>query len=61
MRKILRTLHALHSDDAGQDIMEYALIAVMIGFAGITAMHHLASGINNAFSAIGSEFGNQVS
>jgi Flp pilus assembly pilin Flp len=57
---IVRTLHALHHDEAGQDLTEYALVAALIAFAGIMAMHQLATGINRAFSKVGSQFGNAV-
>jgi pilus assembly protein Flp/PilA len=52
---ILRTLHALHEDQSGQDLIEYALVAALIAFGAVTAMGALANSINSAFSAIGSE------
>ena len=54
---LLRTLHALHSDEAGQDLIEYALVAFLIAFAAVLSMQGLAYHINTAFSKIGSELG----
>jgi pilus assembly protein Flp/PilA len=50
---ILRTLQALHNDESGQDLIEYALIAALIAFAAIAGMGTLATDINLAFSTIG--------
>ncbi len=47
-------LRALHEDESGQDLIEYALVAALIAFAAVAAMQALASNINNAFSTIGS-------
>ncbi len=51
---ILRTLNALHSDESGQDLIEYALVAFLIAFAAVISMRGLATNINEAFSKIGS-------
>ena len=54
MSKMYRLLRALHEDESGQDLIEYALVAALIAFAAVAAMQTLAKQINNAFSAIGS-------
>lgn len=50
-----RLLHALYSEESGQDMIEYALLAMLIAFAAI-AVSQLGSGIanqwNNTFSQI---------
>ncbi len=51
---LLRTLHALHNDESGQDLIEYALVAALIAFGSVVAMNGLASDINKAFVSIGS-------
>ena len=43
-------LMKLWKDDEGQDLVEYALLVVLISLAAITAMSNLASGISDAFS-----------
>jgi pilus assembly protein Flp/PilA len=57
---ILRTLQALHNDESGQDLIEYALVAALIAFAAVGAMGALATNINNAFTKIGSELSSAV-
>jgi len=47
----LRTLVICES---GQDLVEYSLVLAMIAFGSITGMGHLASGINDVFSTVGS-------
>jgi len=43
-------------DESGQDLIEYALAAAIIGLASVAAMSSTASNINAVFSAVGSEF-----
>ena len=43
----------LHKDEAGQGLVEYALIVALIGFAAVVGMDSLATDINNAFNMIG--------
>jgi pilus assembly protein Flp/PilA len=40
-------------DEDGQDMVEYALVVALIGFASVASMNSLASSINNAFGSIG--------
>jgi pilus assembly protein Flp/PilA len=43
-------LMKLWNGDEGQDLVEYALLVVVISLAAIAAMKGLASGISDAFS-----------
>ena len=52
---ILRTLNALHTDESGQDLIEYALVAFLIAFAAVASMSGLATKINAAYSAVGAK------
>jgi pilus assembly protein Flp/PilA len=52
---MLKMLKNLHSEESGQDLIEYALVAALIAFAAVTAMNGLAGSINSAFSVIGSK------
>jgi pilus assembly protein Flp/PilA len=52
---MLKLLKNLHSEESGQDLIEYALVAALIAFAAVTAMNGLAGSINSAFSVIGSK------
>jgi pilus assembly protein Flp/PilA len=47
-------------DESGQDLIEYALVAAIIGLAAVAAMSTLASNISNAFSAVGSKLSSAV-
>jgi len=51
---ILRSVSQLHRDEAGQGLVEYALIIALIAFAAVVGMNTLATDINTAFSKIGS-------
>ena len=50
---ILKSLSRLHKDEAGQGLVEYALILALVAFAAVVAMQTLAKDINNAFTGIG--------
>ncbi len=50
---ILKSLSRLHKDEAGQGLVEYALILALVAFAAVVAMGTLAKDINNAFVGIG--------
>ena len=50
---VLKSLNRLHRDEAGQGLVEYALILALVAFAAIVAMETLANDINNAFVGIG--------
>ena len=56
----LQILTALLRDESGQDLIEYALVAAIIGLAAVAAMSTLASNISNAFSAVGSKLSSAV-
>ena len=57
---ILKSLNRLHKDEAGQGLVEYALILALIAFAAVVAMQTLAKDINNAFVGIGSTLAQYV-
>ena len=40
----------LWKDEEGQDLVEYALLVVLISLGAVAAMTSLASGISDAFS-----------
>ena len=52
-RLIKNSLGRLHRDEAGQGLVEYALILALVAFAAVVAMQTLAADINNAFVGIG--------
>jgi pilus assembly protein Flp/PilA len=57
---ILKSLSQLHKDEAGQGLVEYALILALVAFAAVVAMQTLAKDINNAFVGIGTMLSSYV-
>ncbi len=55
MKNFLFTyLFRLHRDEQGQGLVEYLLILALVAFAATAGMNILASGLNTAFSEVGS-------
>ena len=50
----------LMQDESGQDLIEYALVAGLIGLGAVTAMSGLATKIGTAFSNIGTTLSTNV-
>jgi pilus assembly protein Flp/PilA len=48
-------LSSLHSDQSGQDLIEYALVTALIAFGAVLGMGTVADAINNAFNTISSK------
>ena len=57
---ILNSLQSLHKDEAGQGLVEYLLILALVAFAATACMTTLASGLNSAFTKIGSVLGTYI-
>lgn len=53
--KVTEALAILHREEAGQDLIEYALIAALIALAATVGMGSVATAINVAFSSIGAK------
>jgi pilus assembly protein Flp/PilA len=60
MSKILLVLRTLRDDESGQDLIEYALVAGLIGLGAIVAMSSLANSIATSFSSVGSQLSSAV-
>src|SRR6266700_6232413 len=60
MTFVLNSLARLHKDEAGQGLVEYLLILALVAVAATAGMGALASGLNSAFSAIGSILGSYI-
>jgi pilus assembly protein Flp/PilA len=50
----------LIADDAGQDLIEYALLAALVGLGGVLSMKGLSNKIANTFNSVGSSLTNAV-
>jgi pilus assembly protein Flp/PilA len=56
----MQALRQALKDEAGQDLVEYALIVAVIALAAVLGMSTLASAINNAFIKVGSKLSGYV-
>jgi pilus assembly protein Flp/PilA len=54
------SLRQFTQDDSGQKLIEYALIAGLIGLAAVVAMTGLGTKISTAFNTIGSQLTNAL-
>jgi pilus assembly protein Flp/PilA len=52
---MINMLKNLHNEEAGQDLIEYALIAALIAVACVAGMSTLATKINSEFTKIGTQ------
>ena len=47
-------------DESGQDLIEYALVAALIGLGSVAAMTGLSNSIANTFNGIGNQLTSAV-
>ncbi|MHB8302658.1 MAG: Flp family type IVb pilin [Acidobacteriaceae bacterium] len=55
MKNLGTLLTRLVQEDSGQDLIEYALVAALIGLGAIVSMKALGTIISTAFSTVGSD------
>ena len=60
MTSYLMLSKAFLQEEDGQDLIEYALVAGIIGLGVVSAMQSLATYIGNAFVSIGTALANAV-
>ena len=53
MKNFKQIMNNLMVEESGQDLIEYALVAALIGLAAVTTMRGLATKISSVFTAIG--------
>jgi pilus assembly protein Flp/PilA len=65
--EVTNTFHLTHLalsrfilDESGQDIIEYALLAALVGLASVIGINGIAAKISSALSAVYTSFGNIV-
>jgi pilus assembly protein Flp/PilA len=61
MTNIKQILNNLIAEESGQDLIEYALVAALVGLGSVTAMSTLAGSISNTFNGVGNAVTNAVS
>jgi len=54
MKNLKHMLSAILTDESGQDLIEYALVAALVGLGALAAMKGLSNSIGNSFNSIGS-------
>ena len=52
---MMNMLKNLHKEESGQDLIEYALIGLIIALGALAGMGALASSINAEFNKIGGQ------
>ena len=60
MKNLCTTLFHLLQDESGQDLIEYALVAALIGLAAVAALHVLSGDITGLFNSVGSTLSSAI-
>jgi pilus assembly protein Flp/PilA len=60
MSQLALILRTIKDDESGQDLIEYALVAGLIGLGAVVAMSSLSSNIASAFGSVGNQLTNAV-
>jgi pilus assembly protein Flp/PilA len=60
MKDVKRLLKRLVKEDSGQDLIEYALVAALVGLGSVAAISGLTNSLQNTFNAIGSGLSSAV-
>jgi pilus assembly protein Flp/PilA len=51
-------LSKLATDESGQDLIEYALVAALVGLGAVVAMKGLSNSLKNSFNGVGTSLTN---
>jgi pilus assembly protein Flp/PilA len=57
---VKQLLKNLMNEESGQDLIEYALVAALVGLGSVAAMSGLANSIGNAFNGVGTALTNSI-
>ena len=52
MKNLKQILNNLITEESGQDLIEYALVAALVGLAAVASMKTLGTSISTAFTSI---------
>jgi pilus assembly protein Flp/PilA len=55
MKNLLKNLI---NEDSGQDLIEYALVAALVGLGAVASMKSLSNSIGTAFNGVGTALSN---
>ncbi len=53
MKNMKQIAKNLIIEDSGQDLIEYALVAALVGLGAVTSMKSLSTAIGGAFNGVG--------
>jgi pilus assembly protein Flp/PilA len=59
-RVVLDAINDLMHDESGQDLVEYALVAALVGLGATASMRTLATSVSSALTSIGSRLSGSV-
>jgi pilus assembly protein Flp/PilA len=60
MKNIKQIAMNLMTEESGQDLIEYALVAALVGLGAVAAMGGLKNAISNSFNSVGTQLTNAV-
>ena len=60
MTDMMKKLTKLASEESGQDLIEYALVAGLLALGAVVAMGKLSNTVGNAFNAIGNSLTSNI-
>ena len=60
MESVKKLLKNLMTEDSGQDLIEYALVAALVGLGAVASINSLQNSISTTFNGIGSALINSV-
>jgi pilus assembly protein Flp/PilA len=60
MQNFIQSVRRFAEDESGQDLIEYALVAGLIGLGAVAAMSSLSTAISGAFSVVSSKLTSAV-
>ena len=60
MNSFKQLLNNLMADESGQDLIEYALVAALVGLGAVASMNTLSKNIGNAFNTVGTNLTSSI-
>jgi pilus assembly protein Flp/PilA len=60
MENVKQLFTKLAKEDSGQDLIEYALVAALVGLGSVAAISGLDNSLKNTFNSIGSGLANST-
>jgi pilus assembly protein Flp/PilA len=61
MKNMKQLFAALIAEESGQDLIEYALVAALVGLGAVAAMQGLKNSVVNTFNNVGTQLNSATS